>query len=321
MDKRDIIVNGYAYPFIEKDTLDKTLPYLTFLSIFSYHIKADGSLVSIDDVQLIDMAESQNVGPIMAVTNMDESGFDSELVHTILNDQEIQNILIDNILEIVALKNYYGVNIDFEYINPSDKELYNEFIRKISNILHDNNYILVTSLAPKTSKDQPGILYEAHDYAVHGEQADFIILMTYEWGYSYGPPMAVAPLNQVERVLRYAVTEIPSEKILMGIPNYGYDWNLPYEKGTRATSLGNEEAINLAITKNAPIEFDETAMTPYFYYNNNSNVVWFEDARSIAAKLSLVTKYDLGGVSYWNINRFFTQNYVVLESMYNIYKV
>ncbi|MEI3508084.1 MAG: hypothetical protein V8R01_02995 [Bacilli bacterium] len=166
MDKRDIIVNGYAYPFIEKETLDKTLPYLTFLSIFSYHIKADGSLVSIDDVQLIGHGrKSKCRSENWPVTNMDESGFDSELVHTILNDQEIQKILIDTVLEIAAgLKIIMG-KIDFEYINPSDKELYNEFIRKISNILHDNNYILITSLAPKTSKDQPGILYEAQNYS------------------------------------------------------------------------------------------------------------------------------------------------------------
>lgn len=316
-----IIVNGYAYPFIEAATLNKTLPYLTFLSIFSYRAKADGSLVFIEDENLIDLAEKQNTGPIMVITNMNENGFDSELVHTILNDEDIQNTLINNILEVATIKNYYGVNIDFEYINPSDKDLYNEFIRKISTILHENNYILLTSLAPKTSKEQKGVLYEAHDYKFHGEFADYVILMTYEWGYSYGPPMAVAPLNQVERVLDYAVTEIPSDKILMGIPNYGYDWKLPYEKGTRATSLGNEEAINLAISKNAHIQFDESAMTPYFYYDDNSHVVWFEDARSIKAKLGLVSKYNLGGISYWNINKWFSQNYAVLASMYDIYKV
>ena len=319
--KKSIIVNGYAYPFIEKETLNKTLPYLTFLSIFSYHVSPDGSLNIIDDNPLIEMAETEDVGPIMVVTNMDESGFDTELIHTILNDEESVENLINNILELASLKNYYGVNIDFEYINPNDKDLYNNFIEKISMILHLNNFILITSLAPKTSRGQQGTLYEAHDYNFHGKYADYVVLMTYEWGYSYGPPMAVAPLNQVEKVLDYAVTEIPSEKILMGIPNYGYDWSLPYVKGNKAASLGNEEAISLANAKDATIEFDKTAKTPYFYYDDDSHVVWFEDARSIYAKLGLVNKYNLGGVSYWNINRWFTQNYIVLSSMYDIYKV
>ncbi len=321
MNKKNIIVNGYAYPFIETNTLEKTLPYLTFLTIFSYHIKPDGSLTFIEDENLIAQAKTQNTMPIMAVTNMDENGFDSELIHNILSNNEVQNTLINNILEVAMVKNYYGVNIDFEYISPDDKNLYNEFIRKISNILHQNNFILITSLAPKSSENQPGILYEAHDYKFHGKYADYIILMTYEWGYSYGPPMAVAPLNQVEKVVRYAVKEIPSEKTLMGIPNYGYDWKLPYEKGTKAESLGNEEAINLAISKQTPIEFDEIAMAPYFYYDNNSHIVWFEDARSISAKLNLVDKYNLAGVSYWNINKWFTQNYMILNVRYNIYKI
>ena len=322
-EKRKIIVNGYIYPNINIDVLYASLPFLSFLSIFSYHITEEGNLMSLNDNTLIKMALDQEVAPFVSITNMNENGFDTELIHKVLNDDNIQNNLIENILNLINSKNYYGVNIDFEYIMPNDKEQYNNFIRKISKILHSNNYLLSTSLAPKTYKNQPGTLYEAHDYSLHGRYADFIILMTYEWGYSYGPPMAVAPLNKIEQVLEYAITEIPSHKILMGIPNYGYDWNLPYIKGTRAKSLSNSVAIQLAMAKKAPIEFDDTAMTPYFHYydENGEHVVWFEDARSIEAKLNLVNKYNLGGVSYWNINNIFNQNYLVLDSMFNITKV
>lgn len=59
--------------------------------------------------------------------------------------------------------------------------------------------------------------------------------------------MAVAPLNQVKRVLEYAITTIPEEKILMGMPNYGYDWKLPYQKGTAAKAISNLTALNIAI--------------------------------------------------------------------------
>ena len=98
--------------------------------------------------------------------------------------------------------------------------------------------------APKTSDRQRGILVEGVDYAKLGENADAVFLMTYEWGYTYGPPMAVAPLDKVREVVEYALTRIPPEKIILGIPNYGYDWPLPYERGiTRARSIGNEEAV------------------------------------------------------------------------------
>ena len=71
-----------------------------------------------------------------------------------------------------------------------------------------------------------------------GGIADSVLLMTYEWGYTYGPPMAVAPINHVRRVAEYGASVIDPEKIQMGIPNYGYDWPLPFVQGqTRAVHL------------------------------------------------------------------------------------
>ena len=136
--------------------------------------------------------------------------------------------------------------------------------------------------------------------------------------------MAVAPLNNVDRVLTYALTEIPREKILMGIPNYGYDWPLPYERGvTKAVTMGNLEAVRLAQRERSTILFDETAQSPYFYYNDGSrdHVVWFEDARSIAAKLRLAFQKQLRGASYWNIMRAFPQNWAVVNSLVSVVRI
>ena len=144
-----------------------------------------------------------------------------------------------------------------------------------------------------------------------GEAADYVLLMTYEWGYTYGPPMAVAPLNQVRRVVEYALTEIPSEKINLGIPNYGYDWPLPYERGvTKAQTIGNVQAVRIAVEQGAMIEFDELAKSPYFHYILNSveHEVWFEDVRSLNAKFNLIKEYNLRGCGYWQIMQFFRAN-------------
>lgn len=322
--KRRIVVNGYAYPFIDEDTLYATLPFLTYISIFSYHITSEGNLSLLNDEKIIESARNQNVAPLISITNMTNSGFDSNLVHEFLINENAQDNLLNNLLNIMKEKGYYGVNIDFEYIYPEDKDLYNSFISKIKDVLEYNNYKLFTALAPKVYADQQGLLYSAHDYNYHGKYADYVILMTYEWGYTYGPPMAVAPLNQVERVLNYAITEMDSRKIMMGIPNYGYDWTLPYTQGVAAKSISNAAAVELAIRKGAKIEFDNIAMAPYFHYYDDEgkeHEVWFEDARSIEAKLSLVEKYNLAGVSYWHLGKMFTQNFLVLDDMYRIDKV
>ena len=321
---RSIDVNGYAFPNIRQDALDVALPNLTFLSLFSYQVREDGTLVQINDQELVNTAWNNNVRPIMVITNIGESGgFNSDLVSTILYNEDVRNTLVDNILEILKDRNYAGLDVDFEYIYPSDREAYNDFLRYVSSRIKSIGYVLTTAIAPKVSDNQQGLLYEAHDYPVHGEVADHVIIMTYEWGYTYGPPMAVAPINEVERVLRYAVSVIPSRKILMGMPNYGYDWTLPYRQGSRATAISNLQAVNLAINNGAIIQFDERFQAPFFNYTDSSGarqVVWFDDARSLTARLRLVEKYNLGGVSYWTINRLFRTLWYTLRALYDVNK-
>ncbi len=321
---RQIEVNGYAYPNIDDDIFRNTLPYLTYLSIFSYQINSDGSLRSIEDEELIDTAKKYKVVPIMVITNIgSEDRFSSELAHIILNSEELQNKVINNILRIMRKKGYSGLTIDFEYIYSSDKESFIKFISKIKSEMERYNYLLIVAVAPKTSDEQQGILYEAHDYKRIGVLADRVVIMTYEWGYAGGPAMAVAPLDSVIKVLDYAVTRISSRKILMGLPNYGYDWTLPFEEGNIAKSISFNEAVDIARTHKQAIEYNYEDQTPYFYYydsNNTKHEVWFDDARSIQVKLELVIKYNLGGVSFWTINRYSNQSYLILSQLFNIKK-
>ncbi|QGU95872.1 LysM peptidoglycan-binding domain-containing protein [Clostridium bovifaecis] len=320
-----IEVNGYAFPNIDMDTLRKTLPYLTYLSIFSHEVRPDGSLAPINDTPLITAARAAKVAPLLVITNIEAGGsFSSDLARTILSNTQVQDTLINNIIEMLRSKNYYGLDIDFEYIYPEDREKYNDFLRKVTSRLKPLGYQVTTALAPKTSADQPGILYQGHDYPVHGALADHVILMTYEWGYTYGPPLAVAPINEVRKVLNYAVTAIPRQKIFMGIPNYGYDWTLPYRRGTAARTVSNTGAVDLAARTGAVIQYDAEAQAPFFNYYDASgrrHVVWFEDARSIDSKLRLPNQYRLGGISYWTIGRWFPQNWLVLNALYNVRKV
>lgn len=317
-------VNGFVLPNVSNNTLDMTLPHLTYLSIFSYRVMPDGNLVGIEDEDIINRAIQAGVAPLMTITNSLESGgFSGDITQELFSNPEAENNLIQNVINILNTKNYTGVVVDFEYIKPSDRDNYTAFLIKLTNALHPMDYVVFSALAPKISGEQQGTLYEAHDYGAVGQVVDRVIVMTYEWGYLYGPPLAVSPLNEVKRVLDYAVTVISPEKILMGVPNYGYDWTLPFVEGTAARILSNVEAVNLARTVGSNIEFDLISQTPFFYYykDNQRHVVWFDDARSIDAQLRLVADYNLAGVSYWSLNRFFPQNWLVQDSLYDVVKV
>ena len=188
--------------------------------------------------------------------------------------------------------------------------------------MNRNGFICVVAVPPKVSDEQMGLLYEGVDYAGLGEAADYVLTMTYEWGYRFGPPLAVAPVPNVRRVLDYAVSRIPPEKLILGISNYGYDWTLPFVKGeSDAPSLSYEEALSLARRYNAEIIFDEEAKAPFFYYtdeNGNEHVVWFEDARSFEAKVELIEEYNLSGGFIWDLMRENPQGYVTLNSLIDI---
>lgn len=318
-------VNGYAYPNIDQRVLRKTLPYLTYLSVFSYGFDSLGRILPQNAETLTRMARQYGVLPLLVLTTLGEDGqFSGERAQQLLRDPVARGALIENLAQTIAAQGFAGVDIDFEYIPPEDAAAYADFVRAVRARLEPSGLTVMVALAPKTSADQPGLLYEAHDYAALGAAADDVLLMTYEWGYALSEPMAVAPINKVEQVVRFAVSQIPPEKIFMGIPNYGYDWMLPYIKGqSRARSLGNVQAVEQAIQVGAPIRFDAQAQSPHYNYwrERAEHEVWFEDARSIRAKLALAGEYQLRGVSVWNIMRYFPQFWLVLNQLYNIEKL
>lgn len=318
-----VTVNSYAYPFINQSLLQRTLPFLTYLTPFTYGIQEDGELVSLDDEPLIAMGRAVGTAALMHLSTLTESGnFSNDLANLVLNDLSLQEVLIDNVLTTLQTKGYSGLDVDFEFVFPQDALPYAAFIRRLRDRLNPLGYPVIVALAPKTSSDQPGLLYEGHSYRDLGEAANRVFLMTYEWGYTYGPPMAVAPLPNVRAVVEYALTEIPAEKLWLGVPNYGYDWPLPFLQGeTRATSISPQYAVSLAARYRSSISYDETAQAPWFRYtdeNGTEHEVWFEDARSIRAKLSLIPEYGLDGAGYWNLMRPFPQNWLVLDSLFII---
>lgn len=306
----EYLVNGYAYPSISEETLAWWLPRLTWLSAFSYGFTAEGRLVNLADENLVTAANAAGVRPMMVLTPLDAEGrFNDNIAAAVFEDPEAQTNLIDNIEANLRTKNMGGVDFDFEYIPRVYAADYVELVARTQTRLSPQGYLTSVALAPKVRADQHGVLYEGHDYAGMGRAADYCLLMTYEWGYTYGEPMAVSPINHVRRVLEYGLMEIPAEKILMGMSNYGYDWALPFVRGeSKAEKLTNYQAQARAEYYGVPVEWDENAQAPFYTYATPAgvkHVVWFENERSWQARLALVAEYGLAGISIWNIMHVF----------------
>lgn len=323
---RTIITNGFAYYFINRDILRKTLPFLTYLSIFNYKQNADGSLTDIDDEDMINMAKEYGVAPIMLTSAQSEQGISSlEIANTFLYNSEMQDILFDNIINIMKKKGYYGLNLYFQYYTSERQEVYINYIKKISARLKSEGYILIVTISPRTNIEETEISYEKIDYSAITQYADSLLFLTYNWAFSYGPPASATPVNLVRKLIENITATVPPEKLSLGLPIIGYDWPLPYIPGyTKANAVTTDIAIQIAVDEGVPIQYNDIPQAPYFFYYKNKQElhnVWFRDARSIDAISKLVPEYDLEGLSIWNIMYFFTQMWFVLNNLFDFEKV
>ena len=318
-EERNIDLFGYAYAFINESVLEEANLYIQELLPFSYGYNEDGTLIAMNDERLLVQADRFGNRKRMVLTPLDQNErFNNQLVIRLLENTEMRDFLLNNIMDTMVEKGYDALDIDFEFIPGEYREAYVTFISETTRRLNVMGYQVSVALPPKISDDQPGLLYEGIDYEGIGNAADSVFLMTYEWGYTYGPPMAVAPIPNVRKVLDYAISVIPLDKIYMGIPNYAYDWPLPYERGvTAAETIGNSEAIQRALLYGADIQYDEVSQAPYYYYETDgvAHVVWFEDVRSIKAKYDLIAEYGFPGGGYWNLMREFRQNWMYVNQI------
>ena len=320
-----IEVNAYTY---QKDvdasnTINEIGNLLTLLSPFAYLIKEDGTLEPFADDKMLAAAESKNIIPMLAITNLSVTSTGTNLAHAVLSSGAVREKLLTNVLKLMKDKGYKGLNIDFEYVQPEDRENYNQFLQLAVDRLHPEGYFVSTAVAPKTRGAQEGLLYTAHDYEAHGRIADFVVLMTYEWGWRGASPQAISPINQMRRVVEYALSVMPANKIYLGFQIYARDWKIPHIEGASAETFSPQEAIRRAMKYNATIQYNKTAQSPFFRYideQGQGHEVWFEDARSAKAKFDMVKQYNLRGISYWALGYPYPQNWALLNANFKIEK-
>jgi spore germination protein len=319
---------GYTNTFIDRNTLRKTLPYLTYLSIFNYRTVTNGELMgSSEDKDIIQMAKEYGVIPLMHISTLSvEGNVDLELTYQVLVNQEVQDRLFENVIKVIKANGYYGVNISAQFISTQNQSLFYDYTKNISDRLRKEGFISIITINPEVAMINNEISYKKIDYSQFTGLVDSFLFLQYKWGIDISPPSPVISVRNMNIFLDYAITQIEQDKIFTGIPTLGYIWEHPLEDGFfRSNSITVDSAINLARDVGAIIQFDEPSQTPYFLYvdTGNSNVqyiVWFVNAITINSVLKSLLEKGLSKIGIWNIMTYFPHLWLVINSQYKIVK-
>ena len=271
--------------------------YMNQLPTDTFAVDAHGTVSGTPPTKALQFAKSKGMKTFAAVSNFDAIGFDPNITHAILNEPKPRAQAINQMMKLVRQWDYSGINIDFESIDYTDRKAFSSFVHDVAQKMRRAGYLTVVSV-PAELKDNPEDSWTgAFDFAALGKTADILQVMTYDQHGPWSTPGPVAGLNWVEPCIAFSVSVVAPSKLCLGIPAYGYDWNMTAKSGVQVFW----KDIPALISKTgATPQWDSASSSPFFTYHaadGSSHVVWYEDAKSIPLKSSLAVSYKLAGVS------------------------
>lgn len=300
-ENEDYMVLGFYIKHNESDSssfdaLQHHHRYLTSVSMASFSLNQLGNVerTSIDPSDGLALAKEKKKTTFVLFSNLNVNG---DIAHQILRDRIVKGNAIKQVIQVATNDGYRGIHIDFEGLQPQDRQSFNYFIQEIAAAAHQNGLRLMVSVPPKATECTSCEWNGAFDYSFIGKHADIVQVMTYDehgiWDNQRG---SIASYDWIDEVLAYSVTQIPSEKIIMGLPAYAYDWNISDPKQNNGY-----EGMKYWDTA---YQWDPETQSAYYKYtdkNNQKHEVWFEDQKSIENKVKFVKKYKLAGISVWRL--------------------
>lgn len=277
--------------------LNPDIDYSAINTLISYKYSTNGKgYISSDaPVTNTEFIKKNGIKNIAMVTN----GFDINVSRELLSNGINRKNFIENLKFNLGFDNFDGVNIDFEGISSSEKYLFSSFIKEVYEALNPLGYEVSVDVAARTS-DNSNCWGEPYIYSDIGKYCDYLIIMAYDEHYSKGASGPIASYKWVKDVISYAQSVVAPEKIILGLPAYGYDWSVSTAKAYSLDKI-NSFLSTMLVTESS---YDTTSLSPYIKYidsNLVSHTVWYENNESIATKASLVNEYFLGGVAIWRL--------------------
>jgi spore germination protein len=234
---------------------------------------------------------------VPTIANITAGKWAYQPVGRMLHSPALMGRQVADIVSLVQRHDYAGVDIDYENLHAGDRRAFSTFVGDLAGALHAHGKLLSVAVFAKTSNAGTDSRNLAQDYAAIGRVADQVRLMGYDYHWATSPPGPIAPVGWIRAVLRYARTQIPASKIILGIPLYGYDWS-----GGHGTAISWLQALRLSRQYHAPPRYNVASQAPWFSYTDaagREHTVWFENAASSRAKFGLVQGAGIAGVYLW----------------------
>ena len=247
----------------------------------------------------IDFIHSKKMPVYATVSNYGSDDFSPSIAHAIITSPEVTKAFLDAMTQRLAQYHYTGINVDFESLKPEDRAAFTAFIGTVAKKMHDGGYTLVLSVPAMQKDDSTNSWSGAFDLKELGVLVDVLQVMTYDQNGPWGAAGPVAGLDWVEQSVQYTASVVVPAKISMGIPAFGYDWDLTDK--TKSGQLNWTRVHPLMNEVKAEEQWDEASSSPFFKYTRASHphVAWYENEKSLGLKAKLVAKYHLAGISVW----------------------
>ncbi len=275
---------------------------LTSVAPWSWGLDSYGGLTSDFDsnafADVLQFAGNQQLDTYALIHNFFNGSFDARVVSALLNNNHAQNRAISQIHTSLKEWGMSGINLDFENVPAKDRDALTAFVAKLAETLHADGLKVTIAVPAKTADNKTNDFSGAFDYKALGNHVDQLVIMAYDQHWRGGPPGPVASVQWIEKVVQYATSQTSANQIVLGIPNYGYNWP---SSGT-AKSLTYTQTMELAAKQGVSVRWHSAHKAPHFQYGNG-NQVWFENRYSIKYKIDLVNKYDLGGIALWRLGQ------------------
>lgn len=301
------------------DAIVANIDVFSEISPFWYRVLADGRVepytngmgATYEDPGILSFLRAHGILVIPTVANIVNGAWDGAAVSTIIADPHLRAVNIDNLVSLAVSKGYDGIDLDYEALRATDRSAFTTFVQELAAALHGQGKLLTVNVYAKTAEPGTWDGPRAQNWQALGQAADQVRIMTYEYSWSTSAPGPISPVGWVSDVIAFARSQIPAEKIMQGVPFYGYDW-----VGERGTDIVWSQAMALADQHAVDVRWDSASASPWFEYVSGSSrhTVWFENAASVDAKLGVAAANGIGGVTLWRLGGEDSQNWSAIRS-------